>query len=67
MKEGKNPFVLDSKPPKFELFKDFLMGEVRFNSLYKSFPNEADELFETAQKNAEWRYNYYKRLAEMEY
>lgn len=67
MEQGKNPFTLDSKPPKFELFKDFLMGEVRFNSLYKLFPEHADELFEAAKKNAEWRYNYYKRLAEMEY
>jgi len=65
--EGKNPFSLDSKPPKYELFKDFLLGEVRFNSLYKSFPEHADELFNAAEENAKWRYNYYKRLAEMEY
>lgn len=64
---GKNPFQLDSKPPKFELFKEFLLGEVRFNSLYKSFPGHADELFNAAEENAKWRYNYYKRLAEMEY
>ena len=66
-KEGKNPFMLDSKPPKYELFKEFLLGEVRFNSLYKLFPEHADELFSTAEENAKWRYNYYKRLAEMEY
>ncbi|RLD52431.1 MAG: pyruvate:ferredoxin (flavodoxin) oxidoreductase, partial [Bacteroidetes bacterium] len=66
-KEGKNPFILDSKPPKYELFKEFLLGEVRFNSLYKLFPEHADELFSAAEENAKWRYNYYKRLAEMEY
>ncbi len=65
--EGKNPFTLDSKPPKYELFKDFMLGEVRFNSLYKLFPEHADELFKAAEDNARWRYNYYKRLAEMEY
>ena len=65
--EGKNPFQLDSKPPKFELFKEFMLGEVRFNSLYKSFPDQADELFAAAEENAKWRYNYYKRLSEMEF
>ncbi len=65
--EGKNPFQLDSKEPNFDLFKDFMLGEVRFNSLYKSFPEQADELFEEARKNAEWRYAYYKRMSEMEY
>jgi pyruvate-ferredoxin/flavodoxin oxidoreductase len=65
--EGKNPFMLDSKPPKYELFKDFLLGEVRFNSLYQSFPEHADELFNAAEVNAKWRYNYYKRLSEMQF
>jgi len=65
--QGKNPFQLDSKPPKFDEFKDFLKGEVRFNSLFKQFPDQADELFQAAQDNAEWRYNYYKRLAELEF
>ena len=65
--EGKNPFQLDSKPPKFELFKEFMLGEVRFNSLFKSFPEQADELFAAAEENAKWRYNYYKRMSEMEF
>jgi pyruvate-ferredoxin/flavodoxin oxidoreductase len=65
--EGKNPFMLDSKPPKYELFKDFMMGEVRFNSLYQSFPEHADELFKAAEENSKWRYNYYKRLSEMQF
>jgi len=64
---GKNPFQLDSKPPKFELFKEFMLGEVRFNSLFKSFPDQADELFAAAEENAKWRYNYYKRMSEIEY
>jgi len=64
---GKNPFQLDSKVPDFDLFKDFLLGEVRFNSLYKQFPDSADELFDEARRNAEWRYAYYKRMSEMKY
>ena len=43
--EGKNPFSLDSKEPKWELFQDYLKGEVRFASVAKQFPKEADELF----------------------
>ncbi len=63
----KNPFQLDSKPPKFELFRDFVLGEVRFNSLQKSHPKEAEELFKAAEEDARWRYRYYKRLAAIDY
>lgn len=62
-KEGKNPFILDSKEPQWEKFKDFLMGEVRYSALKKEFPEVADELFAAALDNAKWRYNNYKRLA----
>jgi pyruvate-ferredoxin/flavodoxin oxidoreductase len=65
--EGKNPFTLDSKEPNWDNFKDFLTGEVRYLSVKKMFPQEADELFEAAKKNAQWRYNSYKRLANIEY
>ncbi|MDR0368329.1 MAG: pyruvate:ferredoxin (flavodoxin) oxidoreductase [Bacteroidales bacterium] len=59
-----NPFVLDSKEPDWTKFQDFLMHEVRYSSLVKTFPDEAKELFKATQENAEWRYNQYKRLAE---
>ena len=62
-KEGKNPFTLDSKEPDWSKFKDFLKGEVRFASLMKMYPAEAEELFDAAQGNAQWRYNSYKRLS----
>lgn len=62
--EGKNPFTLDSKEPDWSKFQDFLMGEVRYNSLMKIFPKEAEELFVAAQANAKWRYDGYKRLSE---
>ncbi len=66
-KEGKNPFVLDSKEPDWNKFRDFLMGEVRYTSLKKEFPDVADELFKAAEENARWRYNSYRRLASLEY
>jgi len=62
-----NPFQLDSKEPQWDKFKDFLKGEVRFASLYKQYPQEADELFSAAQSNAKWRYNNYVRLASQSY
>ena len=62
--EGKNPFTLDSKEPKWEGFKDFLKGEVRYASVMKQYPAEAEELFQAAEDNAKWRYNSYKRLAQ---
>ncbi len=64
---GKNPFQLDSKEPDWSLFQDFLKSEVRYTSLIKSFPEQAKELFVAAEENAKWRYNSYKRLANMEY
>ena len=65
--EGKNPFVMDSKEPDWDKFQDFLSSEVRFASLTKSFPDEAKVLFKAAKENAQWRYNYYKRMADTEY
>jgi len=61
--EGKNPFQLDSKEPDWSKFQDFLLGEVRYNSLAKVFPKEAQELFQAAEENAKWRYNSYVRLS----
>ena len=62
--EGKNPFQLDSKEPQWDKFQDFILGEVRYNSLKKVFPQEADELFAETQRNALWRYEGYKRMSE---
>ena len=61
--EGKNPFTLDSKEPDWTGFQDFLKGEVRYASVMKQYPQEADELFKAAEENAKWRYNSYKRLS----
>ena len=65
--QGKNPFVLDSKEPDWSKFQDFLMREVRYTSLKKAFPTEAQELFEAAEENAKWRYNSYVRRSKMEF
>ena len=62
--EGKNPFQLDSKEPDWSKFHDFLMGEVRYRQLTKSFPHEADELFDAARESAQWRYRSYQRMAD---
>ena len=58
---GKNPFSLDSKEPNWENFHDFLLGEVRYLSVKKAYPNEAEELFAEAQKMAQIRYQAYVR------
>ena len=65
--EGKNPFQLDSKEPKWDDFQAFLEGEVRYLSLKKVKPTEAQELFDAAKKAAQRRYENYVRLSKIEY
>jgi pyruvate-ferredoxin/flavodoxin oxidoreductase len=65
--EGKNPFTLDSKEPDWSKFQDFIKSEIRYTSLMKSFPEEAKTLFRVSEENAKWRYNTYKRLAEVDF
>jgi len=60
--KGENPFSLDSKEPEWDKFADYLKGEVRFASVMKQFPQEAEELFEAAKQNAQWRYKSYLRM-----
>ena len=62
--KGQNPFTLDSKAPDWNLFNDFLMGEVRYATVQKQYPAEAAELFAAAKDNAQWRYNNYVRLSQ---
>ncbi len=65
--EGKNPFSLDSKAPNWDGFEDFLKGEVRYASVMKQYPTEAEELFAAAKANAQWRYNNYLRLSQAQW
>jgi len=60
--EGKNPFTLDSKAPTAD-YKEFLMGEVRYNALARQTPERAERLFDKAVKNAQDRYDYLLRYA----
>lgn len=61
-KDGKNPFILDSKAPTGD-FREFLMGETRFASLSRSFPEAAEALFEKCEKEAKERYEGYVKMA----
>ena len=60
--EGKNPFVLDSKEPNGKL-REFMMGEVRFSSLTRTFPERAEVLFREAEEFTARRYAQYKAMA----
>ena len=59
--EGKNPFSLDSKDPT-ESFQEFLQGEVRYASLKKAFPEDADRLYAEAEEAAKERLESYKKM-----
>ncbi|MBO4443402.1 MAG: pyruvate:ferredoxin (flavodoxin) oxidoreductase [Bacteroidaceae bacterium] len=64
---GKNPFTLDSKEPKWEGFQDFLKGEVRYASVFKQYPDEAQDLFNAAEAMAKKRYASYVRMSKMDW
>jgi pyruvate-ferredoxin/flavodoxin oxidoreductase len=64
-KEGKNPFILDSKAPKGNL-KEFLSGEIRYASLGKVFPEEAERLQTQLEKEFAERYLLFKQKADQE-
>jgi len=61
--QGKNPFILDSKEPNGK-FREFIMGQVRYTSLSKEFPDIAEELFQKTEKDSMERYSKYKKMAE---
>ena len=63
--QGKNPFILDSKEPNGK-FREYLMSEVRYASLAKTLPEQAEELFALTEENAMERLENYKRLAKNE-
>lgn len=63
--EGKNPFMLDGKAPSAS-YRDFIMGEVRYNSLTRAFPERAEKLFAEAEEVAEKKYAHLQKLASLE-
>ncbi len=62
-KKGRNPFILDSKEPT-KPFRDFIMGQNRYASLAKEFPQSADKLFAMTEADAREKYESYKKLSE---
>ncbi len=63
--EGKNPFMLDSKAPSAS-YRDFIMGEVRYNRLARANPERAEKLFTEAEVIAEKKYEHLSKLAGLE-
>ena len=61
---GKNPFILDSKAPSAD-YREFIMGEVRYNALARQNPERAEKLFSKAEQNAKDRYDYLLRYAKL--
>ncbi|MBO5638859.1 MAG: pyruvate:ferredoxin (flavodoxin) oxidoreductase [Oscillospiraceae bacterium] len=61
--EGKNPFILDSREPNGKL-REFMMGEVRFAALTRTFPERAEVLFKAAEEQCAKRYATYKAMAD---
>ena len=55
------PMTVDSKEPSLD-FNEFLDGETRYNALRRTFPDNADVLFEQAEKEAKKRYESYKEI-----
>ncbi len=60
--EGKNPFILDSKPATAD-YKEFISSETRYNRLKLSFPERAQVLFDKAEKRAAERYEELEKRA----
>ena len=53
--------VVDSKEPNFDIYKDILKNEVRYNSLYLKNKEYAEELLSKQVEFAKERYNMYKK------
>jgi len=62
VREGKNPFKLDSKAPKIKL-AEYAYNETRYKMLTKSHPVEAKKLMDIAQELVDERWKHYEYLA----
>ena len=63
--EGKNPFILESKEPKTEDYRKFMMNEARYSALTRSFPDRAEGLFQRSEVESTKRYAHLKRLQDL--
>lgn len=59
---GKNPFILDSKEPDWDI-RGFLDGENRYASLKIAFPEHSEELYVKAEKDLRERHGTYVKMA----
>jgi pyruvate-ferredoxin/flavodoxin oxidoreductase len=64
-KEGKNPLIIDSPTKPSLSLKDYLMGEIRFKTLYQSNPEVAEKLAKLAEEEYRWRLSVYEQIAKM--
>ena len=63
-KEGKNPFILDSKAPAGG-YQEFLLNEARYSSLTRAFPERAEDLFKKNEQAAMDRWEHLQKLIEL--
>ncbi len=66
-KLGKNPFKIDSKPPQWDRYREYLMNEARYYQLVDINPDHAEELYERNLQEAKRRYKMYERYQAMDY
>ena len=62
--KGDDAFILDSKAPEKD-YKEFLNGEVRYNSLMRANPQRAEELFDQSEKYAKAKYEHLQKLVKL--
>ncbi len=62
--QGKNPLHLDSKAPSIP-YREFIETEIRFNMLWRTHPEVAEELLEQSQQDVLHRYHFYEQLASL--
>ena len=63
-KQGINPLHLDSKAPSIP-YREFIETEVRFNMLWRTNPEVAEQLLEQSQQDVLHRYHFYEQLANL--
>ncbi|MCG8668069.1 MAG: pyruvate:ferredoxin (flavodoxin) oxidoreductase [Pseudomonadales bacterium] len=64
--KGKNPLKLDSKPPSVD-YADFVKSETRFNMLWNTHPDRAEQLLNEARKEVKDRFDRYQQLASLDW
>ena len=62
--EAGKQFTWESKEPKLD-FQEFIKSERRYTTLYKTAPDEAEELFRLAEADAKRRNDFMKNVGEI--